>query len=460
MKKILVFGAGKASTAAIKHLLFLSEGKEWFIVVADFVLEHALNTIQQHPCGKAIQINVETDVDLRKAEIKDSDIVISLLLPCLHSIIAQDCIEFGKNMVTASYAFNETKDIKDLNQKAKEKGIIILGEVGLDPGMDHMSALRIIEELQQKGAELTSFESYTGGILTPNATDNPWNYAFTWNPENVVLAGQGTAQYKKDGILNYVPYNRIFRHTKELSIVNIGEFEVYPNRDSYRYQKMYDLESIPTFIRGTLRSKGYPEAWDVFVKLGWTDNNCCVYNPEIYTYPKLIQAFLPIKYRKQKTTLKSQLAQFLGINENSDIIKKLEYLGLFKDEIIVLPKWYRASDQISIAKILQALLEIKWDLNAGGKDLVVMQHKIVYTLNDKNYKLVSNMIVQGDDSVMTAMAKTVGYPLAIAVALILEKSILLTGVHRPLMPEIYNPILNELEKVGIKFIEHIEQTNL
>ncbi|HIE73058.1 MAG TPA: saccharopine dehydrogenase [Flavobacteriales bacterium] len=439
MKKILVIGSGRSAVTLIKYLLDNAEGNNWQVTVADFSEELAKVAVANHSSGKAIFFNV-TDDKQRQTEIENTDIVISMLPARMHITVAKACIRLGKNLVTASYV---SKEIFALDEKAKNAGIILLNEIGLDPGIDHMSAMQVIDSIKENGGELTSFKSFCGGLVHPDYDTNPWHYKFTWNPRNVVLAGQGTAQYIKHGRYKYIPYHKLFERTEQMNILDAGEFEGYANRDSLNYRKAYGLENIPTLFRGTLRRKGFCKSWNMFVQLGMTDDTYKVENAENMTYREFINLFFPFN---NKMSVEKKFCDYLNISIDSDEFKKAQWLGVFSDTNI-------GMKDATPAQIFQKICEEKWTLGAEDKDLIVMQHQFEYVQNGEQKKLNSSLLVFGDDSRYTAMAKTVGLPVAIATKLILSGEIKSTGVKIPTTKDIYIPVLKELAENGINFIE-------
>ena len=441
MKKILVIGAGRSAVTLIKYLLDNSIANNWLVTVADFSIELAEKAVANHTNGKAILFNV-TDEIQRKSEIGNADIVISMLPASLHITVAKDCISLAKNLVTASYV---SPEIADLDEKAKQAGVLLLNEIGLDPGIDHMSAMRVIDEIKENGGELTSFKSFCGGLVHPDYDTNPWNYKFTWNPRNVVLAGQGTAQYIKQGKYKYIPYIKLFERTEVMEVLDAGEFEGYANRDSLGYRSAYGLDDIPTLFRGTLRRKGYCKAWNMFVQLGMTDDTYKVENSENLTYRAFINLFFPYN---NELSVEQKFCSYLNLSQDSEEFSKIEWLGVFTDTIVALK-------DATPAQILQKICEEKWTLGVEDKDMIVMQHQFEYVQNGEQKKLNSSLLVFGDDPRYTSMAKTVGLPVAIAAKLILNGKIISAGVKIPTTKDIYIPVLKELEKNGIKFIEEL-----
>lgn len=444
MKNILILGAGFSATVMIKYLLGKAKENDWQITVGDISEELASKKVADNILGKAIKFDIYNEKQ-KADEISKADLVISFLPAFMHPIVAKECVRLGKQMVTASYV---SKDMKDLDAEARAKGLALLNELGVDPGIDHMSAMRVIDEIKHKGGKLLSFSSNTGGLIAPESDNNPWNYKFTWNPRNVILAGQGTAKYIEKGTYKYIPYNQLYKRTYTASVLNMGEFDVYANRDSLSYRDTYGLQDIPTLFRGTMRRKGYCEAWDVFVQLGATDDTYQLEEVNKMTYRDFLNLFLPFD---EKLSVEEKICKMFNLNMHSDVIKKLQWAGLFEKNKIGL-------QTATPAQVLQHLLEDKLKLSPEDKDMIVMQHKFEYELDGKRKEITSSLVVIGKDSVETAMAITVGMPVAIASEMLLKGQIKVTGVHTPVIPELYNPILIELEKYGIKFIE--EEKNL
>lgn len=439
MKNILILGAGLSASTLIKYLLERSEKYDWHVVVGDKSKELAELKIESNKNAEAIFFDV-FDEQQKKKEIAKADVVVSMLPASFHHIVAEECIKQKKHMVTASYV---SEEVKNMDAAAKEAGIAFLNELGVDPGIDHMSAMKVVDEIRNRKGKLLSFLSSTGGLIAPEYDNNPWNYKFTWNPRNVVVAGQGVAQYLKNGRFKYVPYNRLFSNIRKTSVLNVGEFEVYPNRDSLKYRKIYGLEDIPTIFRGTMRRPGYAEAWNVFVQLGMTDDTFNVVGSEEMSYRQFTNTFLPYSERKN---VEEKLCKVMNISFDSDVMKKLKWLGIFDDTPIALK-------DVSPAKILQKILEDKWALQKGDKDMIVMQHEFEFMIADQCKKITSSMVVVGDEAPHTAMSITVGTPVAIATKLLLTGELDITGVHVPTSKVLYQPILNELKEVGIDFTE-------
>jgi len=434
-QKIFIIGAGRSASSLIKYLINVSVKNNFELTIGDKDVSLVKDKIDGHKCASAIQFDILNETQ-RISEIQNADIVISMLPATLHFIVAKDCLKYKKNLVTASYV---SKDIQSLNDQAQKQGIILLNEIGLDPGIDHMSAMKVIDDIKNKGGLIKSFKSYCGGLVAPKYDTNPWNYKFTWNPRNVVLAGQGTAQYIDSGKYKYIPYGQLFKRTDTINVLNYGKFEAYANRDSLSYREVYKLNDIPTLFRGTLRKPGYSEAWDLFVQMGMTDDS---YEMDVsgMNYSDFFNSFIDVRNGDIKSYLKSHF------RISDDVISKVEWLGFFNQINLNLNKG-------TPAQILQKILESKWLLKKEDKDMIVMQHQFVFEIEGKEHELHSSFVLLGEDQTYTGMAKTVGLPVGIATKLILNGEIKSTGVKIPVSKEIYKPVLEELEQYGIRFIE-------
>ena len=440
MKKILIIGAGRSSSSLIKYLSDHSEDGGWHVTVADRDEQSISERISGSKNTSALVFDALAE-DQRQEQIEKHDLIISMLPASFHIHVVKDCIRLKKDIITPSYV---SQEIKDLNQDAIDSGIIILNEMGLDPGLDHMSAMKVIHSVKEKGGSLDSFKSFTGGLIAPDSDDNPWHYKFTWNPRNVVLAGQGGAvKYIRNSRYKYIPYNQLFKRIEKIEIEGYGRFEGYANRDSLKYRSIYDLEDIPTIYRGTLRSSGYCKAWNALVQLGMTDDSYQIEDSANMTYRDFTNSYLAYH---PSDSVELKLRYVLKLDQEDEVFDKLQWLGLFEDRKIGLEK-------ATPAQILQYLLEQKWSLAPGDKDMIVMWHQFNYSLDGKAHEIQSSLVCIGDDETYTGMAKTVGLPLAIAAKLILADKIKLKGVHLPTHKEIYNPILDELEVLGISFNE-------
>jgi saccharopine dehydrogenase-like NADP-dependent oxidoreductase len=440
MKKILVIGAGRSSSSLIRYLLDHSDKENWKIKVGDRDLELAQQKTNGHPNAEAFQFNA-LDEEARKAELKDCDFVISMLPARFHVEVAKDCIAFGIDVITPSYV---TEEMKELDQAARDAGVIIMNEIGVDPGIDHLSAKKVLDEIEEMGGEMTCFESFTGGLIAPESDNNPWNYKFTWNPRNVVLAGQGgAAKFIQAHNYKYIPYNRLFRRTEIIKIDGYGKFEGYANRDSLKYREIYGLHDIPTIFRGTFRRVGFCRAWNYLVQLGMTDDSYVLEDSANMTYRDFTNSFLPY-HRTDSVELKFRYN--MRIDQDDAIWDKLEWLGIFEEKKIGLVG-------ATPAQILQHILEEKWSLNEDDKDMIVMWHKFGFKLNGEDREIQSSMVYIGEDQTYTAMSDTVGLPVAICSRLIMNGTIKSKGVQLPITREIYEPVLAELKTYGIEFKE-------
>jgi len=446
MKNIFIIGAGYVARALIDYLLERSDKYEWQITVGDLDVSLAEEKVGNHPRGKAIEFNVKDEAQ-RESVISNSDVVISLLPAFMHNIPAATCLKFSKHLITASYIKPE---IMAMDEEAKSKDLLFMGEMGLDPGIDHMVIMELIDKIKKEGGELTALRSFTGGLIAPESDTNPWKYKFTWAPRNVVLAGQGTAQYLKEGRFKFIPYKRLFSLYDEISVPNYGNFEAYANRDSLLYTSKYGAENVPTFIRGTLRKEGFCDAWHSLVTLGLTDDSFPIYGSEKLTYNELISSFLPDVGATNKEALKQRLSEFLNIPTDGAVMEKLEWLELFDDRKI-------ERKDGTPAQILQDLLEEKWALQDDDKDLIVMTHIMDYKKDGKKYKLNSSLTYKGQNSKDTAMGRLVGIPLAIMTKLLLTDKIKIRGVRMPIYPEVYEPAIKELKEYGVEFHDLVEE---
>lgn len=446
MKHVLVIGAGRSSTFLIDYLLEHAPSQNWKLTIADLQLDWAEKRAGGHPNARPIVFNLDNQLQL-ETEIAQSDVVISLAPADKHIQIAQVCLKYKKSLFTASYV---SPAMQAMTAEVEAAGILFLNELGCDPGIDHMSALALLQEIRQQGSEITAFYSYTGGLIAPASDNQPWHYKFSWNPRNVVLAGQpGPARYQANGVIRYIPYLRLFREKSVLEIPGFGPLEAYANRDSLPYIEQYGLQGIPTLLRGTLRYPSFCDAWHVFAWLGMTNEQLTFTNCTQLRFRDFLLAFL---YPDDAATVRESFVQTLtnqlGYNpyQIADLLEKFDYLDFFSDRCF-------KQDSGSAASLLQEILEEKWRLGDDDRDLVVMHHLVNYKQNGKLHSRSSTLILEGDDNFHTAMAKTVGLPLAMAVRHYLEGTITLKGVHIPIQPEIYLPILAELANYGIRFQE-------
>ncbi len=441
MRNILIIGAGRSSASLIKYLLDKSIKENLQITVGDISLDSAKNTVKNHPNSKAIELNIFEEKQRIEA-VQKATVVISMLPARYHNEIAKDCITYNKHLVTASYV---SKEMKSLDNQAKEKGLVFMNEIGVDPGIDHMSAMQIIDKIRGKGGKMLLFESFTGGLVAPENNNNLWNYKFTWNPRNVVLAGQGgAAKFIQEGTYKYIPYHKLFRRTEFLNIDGVGKFEAYPNRDSLKYRSIYGLDAIPTMYRGTIRKVGFSRAWNTFVQLGMTDDTYTIENSKDMSYRDFTNLFLAYNPRD---SVELKLRSYLKIDQDDIMWGRLLELDIFSSTKKI------GLDNVTPAQILQKILSDVWSLEKDDKDMIVMHHKFGYELDNKKYQIESSMTVFGENQTYTAMAKTVGLPVAIATLKILNGEINTPGIQIPVDKEVYQPILKELENYRISFSE-------
>ncbi|WP_343613319.1 saccharopine dehydrogenase family protein [Flavobacterium sp.] len=441
MRSVLIIGAGRSASSLIRYLLAKSESENLHLVVADLSLALAEKKTQKHPNATPIALDIFNKEE-RQAAIEKASIVISMLPAHLHIEIAKDCLYFKKHLVTASYISDA---MQSLDKEAKKNNLIFMNEIGLDPGIDHMSAMKVIDEIRSKGGKMLLFESFCGGLVAPESDNNLWNYKFTWAPRNVVLAGQGgAAKFIQEGTYKYIPYSALFRRTEFLEVEGYGKFEAYSNRDSLKYRSVYGLDDVLTLYRGTIRRVGFSRAWNMFVQLGMTDDSYIMEDSETMSYRQFTNSFLPY-HPTDSVEIKTRL--ILKIDQDDIMWDKLLELDLFNpDKIVNLPN-------ATPAQILEKILTDSWALEPDDKDMIVMYHKFGYELNGEKKQIDSKMVCIGDDQTYTSMAKTVGLPVAIATLLILNGKITTPGVQLPIRKEVYDPILKELEDYGVIFNE-------
>jgi len=441
MKNIVVFGAGKSATCLIDYLLKETLLNNWQLTVCDSNLTLAQSKIGDAPNARAVAIMVQNDAE-RNQLIQQADLVISLLPPDLHFIVAKDCLALNKNLLTASYV---DENIKTLAKEIDDKGLLFLCEMGLDPGIDHMSAMKIIESIKKRNGSITSFISHCGGLVAPESDNNPWHYKITWNPRNIVLAGKDGALYREENRTINVPYQKIFQDCVPVDIPGLHTLAWYPNRDSLSYIPLYKLDEIPTFIRTTLRYPAFCHGWNKLQWIGCTSTN----DFEQIKHCKTFEDWFDVKVSPlvdDNQSWNNYLQTNITDPFRQEFHDQVVFLGVRSEE--KLPAGFTCS-----ADILQYCLENKLGMKSDDKDMIVMLHQIEYSVNGQRSAVNSSLIVKGEDSLRTAMAKTVGLPLGIAAKLILQGKIKLTGLHIPIVPEIYEPVLRELEQHGIKFNE-------
>ncbi len=439
MTNILIFGAGKSSSYLYQYLLSVSAHYDWNITSVDADLKVAQDRIGNNPKGKAIQLDIFED-DTRKKLIQNADFVISLLPPSLHIIVAKDCLEYSKNLVTASYVSDE---IQALHEDVAKKQLTFMNEIGLDPGLDHLSAMKIIHELENEGAIIHTFKSYCGGLVAPVSDDNPWHYKVSWNPQNIVNAGKAGAEFLQDNTKKHLSYEQLFREVEIIDVPNFGALAAYANRDSLKYKNIYGLSDIKTLLRATFRHEDFCIAWNVVVNLGLVDDKIKM-NTQNTTY---FQWFKSITHLQTAEEIKEKIFS-IAATKPDVAYHLLNWLELFSNKPI--PK----EGEFTSSQILQMLIEEKWKMKKEDKDMIVMHHEFGYTLQNQNKQKTSTLIVEGENNIYTAMAKTVGLPMAIYTKLFLTGKINnLYGVQIPTSEMVYKPILDELEQYQVKFIE-------
>jgi len=439
MRTILILGAGLSTSSLIRYLLEQAGESRWKVRVGDIHPGLAKEKVQDHPNGEAFTFDVFDDHQ-RTLEIRQAHLVISMLPAGMHYLVADSCVMIGRNLVTASYL---EPRIKALDEAARKKGILIMSECGVDPGIDHMSAMQMIHRIREEGGRLLAFESSTGGLVAPGYADNPWQYKFTWNPRNVVLAGHDGARFLHNGKFKYIPYHKVFQRYEIIQVPGLGEFEVYGNRDSLTYRETYGLHDLQTMFRGTIRRPGFCQAWDIFVQLGATDDTYVMEDTDKMSCREFINSFLAYD---TELPVETKLARYLGFKEDSSMMDRLKWLGIFEEKKIGVAG-------LTPARVLQQILEDKWKMDPHDKDMIVMQHQFDFLLNGRHRKRYSTMVCIGKDHRETAMSMTVGLPVAMVARRIMDGSYASKGVLLPIDPGLYNPVLAELAEHQIKFIE-------
>lgn len=433
--KVLILGAGLVSRPIVRYLL---DHPTFSVTVASRTVSKAEKIINKHPYGTAIELNVNDDALLEKL-VSESDLTVSLLPYTFHVKVANLCIKHKKHLVTTSYV---SDDMKALDQKAKDAGIIILNECGLDPGIDHMSAMRVIHEVEENKGKVISFRSTTGALPSYEANNNPFGYKFSWSPRGVLLASCNAAKWLEDGKEVSVPGEQLFENYYLQDVPGVGTFENYPNRDSIPYKEIYGLKDAKTVYRGTFRMSGWCETMRKIVKLGWL-NDKPVKSFNCKTYGDLTRFLVGAK---ENDDLIQATAKFLDLETYSTVVKRLEWLGLLGDE--KLPE-----DKDNPLDYFNILTLNKMTLSKKERDMIVMHHEFIAKYPSKKEYITSTLVNYGTPYGDSAIAKTVALPAAIAVKMILHEQISLAGVHIPVIPDIYNPLLDELRENGIKFYE-------
>ncbi len=437
MKKILVLGAGRSSASLIGYLLDHAAAGDWFVTVGDVSLQNASEKVGQSDRGNAVALDMNEPEATRQL-IRGSDIVVSLLPPTFHPVVALRCLQEKKHFLSASYVSDE---MMAFDAEARAQGLVFVNECGLDPGIDHLSAMKVIDGIHADGGKLTSFESFTGGLIAPETDpQNPWRYKFTWNPRNVVTAGQGTAKYLEGGKSKYIPYQQLFRRVTPVFVPGHGHYEGYANRNSLSYIDTYNLHGIETMLRGTLRHQGFCAAWNVFVQLGCCDDTYPMENVKSMTHSDFIDSFLPPI--TGSNSVEEKVCTHLSLKGDSAEIGMLRWSGLFDQTPVGLASG-------TPAQILEHILMKRWTLSGGDKDQIVMWHRFRYRVADEDKEIQASLVASGVDDAHTAMARTVGLPLGIAARLVASGQIQARGVVIPITREFYIPILDELAQQGI-----------
>lgn len=433
MKKIILFGAGRSA----RHLVsFLVEGAlvgKWSVVVADVNVSH---WIEEYGVLEHVHFlsGDASNSEFRHELIANSSVVISMLPAFMHAEVVRDCINFHVHVITPSYV---SPEVSAMHELAVQEGVLVLNEMGVDPGIDHISAMEIIHRLKGQGAEIESFESYTGGLVAPASDDNLWGYKISWNPRNIILAGSsGHAMYRENNKLRMIPYYKLFDEVDTV-VANDGvRYDAYANRNSVHYLELYGLENVKKLVRGTLRKQGYCKGWSFLVKNGFVNDDTKIPAGEFLTWAELSQSLLGMNFN-----IKS---------ENDDVAEMLKEIGIFGNEPL-------KNEELTCAQHLQQLLERKWVLKEGDRDMIVMVHKFGYALNGKKFMLTSSMVLEGEDEFKTAMSKTVSMPIAFAIERLFNGDFISRGVQIPVTSEFYKPLLHDLNSYGISFVETVEE---
>lgn len=438
-KTILILGAGRSSSSLIQALLDKAESGAWKVVVGDMDANLAQSKCNNHPRSEWFEIDPANPLD-RNDRIAQADLVISMVPAFLHPEIAAVAIEAGVSVITPSYVGPE---MQALHERACEMGVLVLNEIGLDPGIDHLSAAQILDRIRQDGGKIKSFESFCGGLIAPDSDDNPWHYKFSWNPRNVILAGQGgAATFLEGGKHRLIPPHRVFKDARRIVVAGVP-YEGYPNRDSLAYEEKYGLQGVKTLIRGTLRGDGFCSGWDVLVQLGCVRDDVEMQWSEGISWAAWMRSFAPAS--AAKLPLREALRSVSGASDAS--LDRLEWLGLMSDDAG--PTRLKGTP----ARILQDLLEDKWRLEPEDRDLVVMWHRFEYELQGQMHEITSSLVLEGRDSTYTAMSDTVGWPMALAAEAMLSGKFARVGVEVPLHREYYEVLMPALESMGVQFKE-------
>ncbi len=442
MKKLLVVGAGKSSTALIHYLSGKASKYKWEVTIADCD-EKLLTGKTHHLPGIHIAVMDITCSRQRREQIRKSDLVLSLMPPHLHILLAKDCLQYKKNLITSSYI---SEEMREMDAAVRAAGLMFMGEMGLDPGLDHMVASQIMHSIRRVAGDIISYKSYCGGLIAPEYGNPPWRHKISWNPRNIVRAGMGGAQYLEHGKLVEIPYESLFAKAHRIRIEGVGTLAYYPNRDSLHYINLYDIPETSTILRATLRYPNFCKGWDSVVRLGLTlpDDRFDTTNMTVRSWIRQKTGFAGAA-----DSLPAFIARKLHVQPDSLTIRMLAALGLWEDTPLK-PGIHSSAD------ILEDLLVDKWHMEPWEQDMVVMQHEVAYTGKTKHANLTSTMVLKGENRELSAMAKTVGLPMGILAKLMMTERISpIPGVHIPVAPEIYKPVLKTLERHGIRFIDRV-----
>lgn len=438
MSRILVLGAGLVARPLVQYLL---DQPAFQVTVASRTVEKARALIGDRPNGEALAFDIEREPERLDALVARADLTVSMLPYIHHLQVAQACLRHRRHLVTTSYVKDE---MRALDSAAREAGVLFLNEIGLDPGIDHMSAMRVIDRVHADGGQMVAFRSYCGGLPAPEANTNPFGYKFSWSPRGVLLAGRNDARYLEDGQVVEVPNRRLFATRHPVPVEGVGVLEAYPNRDSLPYIQLYGIPEARTMYRGTLRYPGWCETWQKFVELGLLD----LTEREDLTGMTYRQLLAQLIGRLGTPDLRRDLAAHLDLPEDSPVLDRFEWLGLLSDDPL--------PPQRTILDVLAVRMQEKLQYAPGERDMVVLLHDFVAEYPDRRERIRSWLVDFGIPHGDTAMARTVGLPAAIATRLILQGVIRLTGVHIPVLPEVYQPVLAELEEKGIRVEERVE----
>ena len=445
MKTILVLGAGLSASSLLRYLSERLVTAHWMLKIGSSEIEPLKKFYASNDRIQLIHLDASSPEE-RRAVIAHADLVISMLPAKFHPDVARDCIDLRTDLITPSYV---SPAMKMLHDEAVSKGVTIMNETGVDPGIDHMSAMKIMDEKREEGAILKVFKSFCGGLIAPESDDNAWHYKFTWNPRNVIVAGQGgVAAFRQNNELKYIPYAQLFKRTERFEIDGYGSFDGYANRDSLKYIDIYNIDEVETIYRGTLRKPDFCQGWDVLIELGLTDDSYILENSRLLSPRQLLNAFLPYH---TVDSVDVKLKKFLR-PEREHLFILFQEIGFFNGDVLLF------QEDASPASLLQTLLEGVWALKPSDKDMLVMLHEFEFEHLRGRTKITSSMVALGEDNVFTAMSNTVGLPIGIIAKLMLN-GYSNPGVHIPVQKEIYLPVLKELEEFGIKFTDTITEIN-